>query len=147
MSVLFPCSLFLLPFPVALFQPLSYILQIVKKRALTPQVGDLSLLHYTHPFIRHAIRHISIVVHAVGHQLTLRRKRKVLDEFTCRSQPLLQVLMFPDAEGAGAHRGRHPAIRWVSLLNVHQQEISHVTEVLYQLPKRWQVADEGGSGS
>lgn len=140
------CPSSLLPLAVALFQPLPHILQIVKKRPLTAQVGDLSLLHYAHPFIGHTISDICIVVHAVGHQLALRRQGKVLNEFLCSSEPLLQALMLPDVKRALAHGRGHPAIRWVSLINVHQQKISYITEVLHQLPESWQVADERGSG-
>lgn len=129
-----------------MLQPLPHLLQIVKKGALAPQVGDLSLLHDTHPFIGHAVRRVGVVVHAVSHQLALRRQGKVLNECARRSQPLLQVLMLPDVEGAGAHGRGHPAVGRVSLVDVHQQEISHVAEVLHQLPESRQVADEGGSG-
>lgn len=140
------CPPLLLPLTVALFQPLPHLLQIVKKRPLPTQVGNLSLLYYTHPFIGHTVRHIGIVVHAVSHQLALRWQGKVLNEFARRSEPLLQVLMLPDIERARAHRRGHPAIWRVSLINVHKQEISYITEVLHQLPESRQVADEGGSG-
>lgn len=120
LNVLLPdCLPLRLPFTVALFQPLPYILQIVKKRPFATKVSDLPLLYYTHPFIGNTISHISVVVHAVGHQLTLRWQGKLLNEFARRSQPLLQVLVFPYAERALAHRRGHPAIRWMSLINVH----------------------------
>lgn len=75
------CPSLLLPFTIALFQPLPHILQIVKKRPLATQVGNLSLLYYKHTFIGHTVRYISIVVHAVSYQLALRWQGKVLNEF------------------------------------------------------------------
>lgn len=96
-----------------------HILQIVKKRPLAAQVGDLSLFYYTHSFIGHTIGHISIVVHAVCYQLTLWWEGKVLNEFACRSQPLFQVLVFWDIEGARAQSRCHPSIGRMSLIYVH----------------------------
>lgn len=140
------CSSLLIPLPIALFQPLSHIPQIIKKWPLSTQVGNLSLLNYTHTFIGHTICYISIVVHAVSHQLALWWQWKVLNEFLCSPEPLLHVLVFPDIERARTHGGCHPAIGWVSFVNVHQQKISHITELLHQPAESWQVADEGGSG-
>lgn len=50
-----------------LLQPLAHLLQVVEKRPLPAQVGDLSLVHYAHPFVGDAVRHVGVVVHAVSH--------------------------------------------------------------------------------
>lgn len=136
----------LLPLAVALFQPLAHLLQVVKKRPFPTEVCDLPLLYDAHPFVGNAVGNVSVVVHAVCHQLTLRRQRKVFDKFPGCSESLFQALVLPDVKRAGAHGRGLPAVRRVSLVNVHKQEISHIAEVLHQLPEGRQVADERGSG-
>lgn len=136
----------LLPLAVALFQPLAHLLQVVKKRPFSTKVCNLPLLYNADPFIGNTVGNVGVVVHTVCHQLTLRRERKVFNKFLCCSDSLFQVLMLSDVKRAGAHRRGLPAVWRVSLINVHKQEVSHITEVLHQLPEGRQVADEWGSG-
>ena len=122
------------------------VLQVVEKRSLPAQVGYLFALHDTHSLVGYPVCYVGIVVHAVSHQLALRRQRKVLNKLACRHYPLLQTAVLPDLKRVLPDGWRLPAIRRVSFIYVYQEEVCHIGKLLHQPPECRQVADKGGSG-
>lgn len=78
-----------LPLPIAVFEPLLYVFNVVIKRTLPSQITDFILLYDAHPFVGDAVRHVGIVVHAVGRQPALWRQSEMLDEPLRRHHALL----------------------------------------------------------
>lgn len=134
-----------LSLPVALLEPVPNIFKVVEKWTLTPKVSDFILLHDANPLVGHTVGYIGIVVHAICHQLALRRQREMLQKCPGGKHPLLQITVFPHFKRKVLHGRSRPAIWGVSLIDVDKQEVCHVWKVLHHPPENRQLAYKGGS--
>lgn len=103
---------------VALLEPVPNIFKVVEKWTLTPKVSNFILLYNANPLIGHTVGYVGVVVHAVSHQLALRRQGEMVQKCPGSKHPLLQITVFPHFKRKVLHGRSHPAIRGVSLIYV-----------------------------
>lgn len=130
---------------IALLEPVPNIFKVVEKWTLTPKVSDFILLYDANPLIGHTVGYVGVVVHAIGHQLALRRQGEMLQKCPGSKHPLLQITVFPHFKREVLHGRSHPAVWGVSLINVDKQEVCHIRKFLNHPPENRQLAYKGGS--